>query len=105
MIKTLLSLAAVALLNVTSAAAQDTVRVPFGALDLSTGSGAAAFDARVAHEARAACIRASRLVDAGCVRRITREAVRQLPPSRQDDYAHARRGAPILAMVAPSRPA
>ena len=106
MIKTLLPLAALALLTTAApAAAQDAVRVPFGDLDLSTSAGAAAFDARVAREARNACLRGSRLVDSVCVRRVTREAVRQLPQSRQDDYARVRRAAPITAMVAPAWPA
>lgn len=106
MIKTLLPLAALAVLATAApAAAQDTVRVPFGDLDLSTSAGAAAFDARVSVEARDACLRGSRLVDTVCVRRVTREAVRQLPQSRQDDYARARRVAPISAEIAPGWPA
>lgn len=105
MIRTLLPLAALTLLAATPAIAQDAVRTPFGDLDLSTAAGATAFDARVAAEAREVCVRGSRLVNDACVRRVTREAVRQLPQSRQDDYARARRGAPIMAMVAPGRPA
>jgi UrcA family protein len=104
MIKTLLPLAAIALLNAAPAAAQD-VRVPFGDLNLSSAAGAAAFDARIAAGARDACVRSSRLVDTLCVRRVTREAVRQLPQSRQDDYARARRAAPISAEVTPAWPA
>lgn len=106
MIKTLLPLAALALLATAApASAQDSVRVPFGDLNLSTASGAAAFDARVASEARDACQRGPRMVDSLCVRQVTREAVRQLPQSRQDDYARARRTAPISAEVAPAWPA
>lgn len=104
MIKTLLPLAAIALLNATPAAAQE-VRVSFGDLDLSSTAGAAAFDARVASEARHACLRGPHLVDSACVRRVTREAVRSLPQSRQGDYARARRAAPISAEVAPAWPA
>lgn len=105
MIKTLLPLAALALLTAVPAAAQDAVRVPFGDLNLSTASGAATFDARVAAEARDACLRGPRLVDTLCVQRVTREAVRSLPRPRQDDYARARQAAPITAMVAPAWPA
>jgi len=97
MTKTLLPLAALALLAGTPVAAQDTLRVPFGDLDLSTSTGAMTFDARVAAEARGVCQRNLRLVDSACVRRVTREAVRQLPQSRQDEYARARRAAPISA--------
>ena len=106
MIKTLLPLAALALFaSAAPAFAQDAVRVPFGDLDLSNSAGAAAFDARVSSEARETCLRGSRLVDTVCVRRVTREAVRQLPQSRQEDYARARRVAPISAQVAPAWPA
>ena len=106
MIKTLLPLLALALLATAApAAAQNAVRVPFGDLNLSTSSGAAAFDARVAAEARDACQRGPRMVDSLCVRQVTREAVRQLPQTRQDDYARARRAAPITAEVAPGWPA
>jgi UrcA family protein len=104
MTRTLLSITAAALLYAAPAAAQD-VRVPVGDLDLSTGAGAAAFDARVASAARDACTVASRLVNAACVAQVQREAVRQLPQSRQDDYARARRGERILAMAAPAWPA
>jgi hypothetical protein len=45
------------------------------------------------------------MVDSLCVRQVTREAVRQLPQSRQGDYARARRAAPISAEVAPAWPA
>lgn len=105
MTKTLLPLAALALLVAAPAVAQDAVRVPFGDLNLSTASGAAAFDARVAAEVRDACRRGPRMVESLCVRQVTREAVRQLPQSRQDDYARARRAAPISAEVAPAWPA
>ncbi|MDQ8028329.1 MAG: UrcA family protein [Brevundimonas sp.] len=104
MFRTLLPVIAFSLMAIP-AAAQDSLRIPVGDLDLSTAGGVAAFDARVASEARAVCTRASRLVDTLCVRVVTREAIRQLPPSRQDDYARARRSGPIMAMVAPGRPA
>ena len=104
MTKTLLSLAAATLLYAAPAAAQN-VRVPVGDLDLSTGAGAAAFDARVASAARDACTAGSRLVNEACVVRVQREAVRQLPQNRQDDYARARRGDRVLAMVSPAWPA
>lgn len=106
MTRTLLSLAGAALLYAAPAAAQDTLRVPFGDLDLSTGAGAAAFDARAAEAARDACRRGpSGMVDTTCVKVVQREIVRQLPAARQDDYARARRGERVLAMVAPAWPA
>lgn len=102
MTRTLLSLAAVTLLYASPAAAQQ-VRVPFADLDLSTGGGAQAFDARAAAAARSVCTLGPRaLVNDNCVRRVQREAVRGLPASRQEDYARARRGERILAMVAPA---
>lgn len=104
MTRTLLSLAAVTLLYASPAAAQE-VRVPFGDLDLSTGAGAEAFDARAAAAARSVCAIGPRaLVNGNCVRRVQKEAVRGLPAPRQDDYARARRGDRILAMVAPVWP-
>jgi UrcA family protein len=104
MIKTALALAAATLLHAAPAAAQ-TVRVPFGDLNLSTAAGAEAFDARAAAAARAACAVGPRLVNDNCVRRVQQEAVRGLPAARQDDYVRARRGERILAMVAPAWPA
>ena len=105
MTKTALALAAAALLYAAPAAAQ-TVRVPFGDLNLSTAAGAEIFDARAAAAARAACAFGPRaLVNDNCVRRVQQEAVRSLPAARQDDYARARRGDRILAMVAPAWPA
>lgn len=102
MTKALLSLTAAVLLYGAPAAAQDAVRVPFGDLDLSTTAGAVAFDARVAAQARDACQRGPRIVDTLCVKQVQREALRQLPQSRQEDYARARRGDRILAQVAPA---
>jgi UrcA family protein len=106
MTRTLLSLAGAVLLYAAPAAAQDAVRVPFADLDLSSGAGAAAFDARAAEAARDACRRGpSQMVDTNCVKLVQREIVRQLPPARQDDYARARRGERVLAMVSPAWPA
>ncbi|MBA4803440.1 MAG: UrcA family protein [Brevundimonas sp.] len=106
MTRTLLSLAGAALLYAAPAAAQDAVRVPFADLDLSTGAGAAAFDARAAEAARNTCRRGpSQMIDTNCVRILQREIVRQLPRPRQEDYARARRGERLLAMAAPAWPA
>lgn len=105
MIRPVLSLAAAALLYAAPAAAQE-VRIPFGDLNLSTASGATAFDARAEAAARGVCAVGPRaLVNDNCVRRVQQEAVRGLPVARQDDYARARRGDRILAMVAPAWPA
>lgn len=105
MIKTALAFAAATLLYAAPAAAQ-TVRVPFGDLNLSTAAGAEIFDARAAAAAREACAVGPRaLVNDNCVRRVQQEAVRALPAPRQGDYARARRGDRILAMAAPAWPA
>ena len=105
MTRTVLSLAAATLLYAAPAAAQE-VRVPFADLDLSSGVGARTFDARAAEAARTVCAVGPRgLVNDNCVRRVQQEAVRALPAARQDDYARARRGKRILAMVAPAWPA
>ena len=105
MIRTVLSLAAATLLYAAPAAAQE-VRVPFADLDLSSSAGARTFDQRAAEAARTVCAVGPRgLVNDNCVRRVQQEAVRALPAARQDDYARARRGERILAMVAPAWPA
>jgi UrcA family protein len=104
MIRTALALAAATLLYAAPAAAQ-TVRVPFGDLNLSTAAGAETFDARAAAAARQTCAVGSRLINDNCVRRLQQEVVRGLPAARQDDYVRARRGQRILAMVAPAWPA
>ncbi|MBU3971273.1 MAG: UrcA family protein [Alphaproteobacteria bacterium] len=105
MTRTLLSLAAFVLLGAAPAAAQE-VRVPFADLDLTSGAAAQAFDVRAAEAARAVCAFGPRgLVNDNCVRRVQQEAVRALPAARQDDYARARRGERILAMVVPAWPA
>lgn len=104
MIKTALVLATATLLYAAPAAAQ-TVRVPFGDLNLSTAAGAEAFDTRAAAAAREVCAFGPRaLVNDNCVRRVQREAVRGLPAARQDDYARAPRNDRILAMVARAWP-
>ncbi|MGQ3067636.1 MAG: UrcA family protein [Brevundimonas sp.] len=98
MTRTLLSVAALGLLTAAPAFAQDTVRVPVNDLDLSTRAGVVAFDARVAAEARNACLRGSRSIpNAICIRRVQREVLAQLPQARQDDYARARRTGDIEA--------
>ena len=105
MTRTALSLAVAALLYAAPAAARE-VRVPFADLDLSSAAGARAFDARAAEAARGVCAVGPRgLVNDNCVRRVQQEAVRALPAARRDDYARARRGDRILAMVAPAWPA
>ena len=56
--------------------------------------------------ARDACVTSSRRTpSAVCIRQIQREAIRQLPQARQDDYARARRSDSPQAMVAPAWPA
>lgn len=100
MTRTLPFLAA-ALLYGAPAAAQQTQRIPFGDLDLSSSSGATAFDQRVRQAGRRACRAADgpSLVDLGCLRRFRRDAQRALPLERQEEYARSR-SAPILAVVA-----
>lgn len=69
-------------------------RIPFGDLNLSTASGAAAFDSRVAKAAQTMCRNAtrpaSRLNDsAHCTAAVRAEAVSQLPtPTRARYVAH-----------------
>ncbi|MDQ3126407.1 MAG: UrcA family protein [Pseudomonadota bacterium] len=108
MTRTVLSFAAAVLLYAAPAVAQE-VRVPFADLDLSNGAGARTFDQRAASAARTVCavcaVGPRGLVNDNCVRRVQQEAVRALPVARQDDYARARRGDRILAMVAPAWPA
>lgn len=105
MIRTTLVFAAATLLYAAPAAAQ-TVRVPFGDLNLSTVAGAEAFDARAAAAARDVCAFGPRaLVNDNCVRRVQREAARGLPAARRDDYVRARRGDRILVMAARAWPA
>lgn len=104
MTRTVLCLAAATLLYAVPATAQE-VRVPFADLDLSSGVGVQTFDARAAAAARTVCAVGPRgLVNDNCVRRVQQEAVRALPEARRDDYARARRGERILAMVAPAWP-
>lgn len=105
MIRTAIALAAATLLCAAPATARE-VRVPFADLDLSTAAGVQTFDARAAAAARTVCVLGPRgQVNDNCVRRVQQEAVRALPAARQDDYARARRGERILAMVAPAWPA
>jgi len=104
MTRTAIALAAATLLYAAPAAAQE-VRVPFADLDLSTAVGAQTFDARAVAAARDVCATGPRgLVNDNCVRRVQKEAVRALPAARQGDYARARRGDRILAMVVPAWP-
>ena len=100
MTRTLPLLAAV-LLYAAPAAAQDSQRIPFGDLDLSSPPGAAAFDQRVRQAGRKACVDPSgpSLADLTCLRRFRREALEALPGARRDDYARSRSGV-ILALVA-----
>lgn len=101
MTRTLPYLAA-ALLYAAPAAAQETQRIPYGDLDLSSPAGAAAFDQRVRRAGRAACLDPSgpSLADLSCLRRFRRDAREALPRQRQDDYARSR-SAVILAVAAP----
>ena len=106
MTKTLLTLAAFTLLAAAPAAAQDSTRAPPPGLALRPPAAAAASDARVPAAARDACVTSSRRTpSAVCIRQIQREAIRQLPQARQDDYARARRSDSPQAMVAPAWPA
>lgn len=101
MTRTLPFLAAV-LLSAAPAGAQETRRIPFGDLDLSSPQGATAFDQRVRQAGRQACLDPSgpSLADLSCLRRFRRDALQALPALRQDDYARSRSGV-ILAMVPP----
>ncbi|HYC73651.1 UrcA family protein [Brevundimonas sp.] len=105
MTRTLPFLAA-SLLYAAPAVAQETQRIPFGDLDLSSPPGATAFDRRVRDAGRQACREANgpTLVDLGCLRRFRRDALQALPGSRRHDYARSRSAA-ILAVRAGRSPA
>jgi UrcA family protein len=96
---------AVAVLSASSALAQSNeARIVFRDLDLSTAAGAAAFDSRVDQAAADLCrdfsMTGSRIVRNQTCRSIVRaEAMRQLPRSRQIDYARAPRDARQVAQV------
>ena len=103
--KTLASLAAALTTALTvslaaGAASAHEARIPWSDLDLSSASGADAFDARVSAAARRMCRGVtrpgSRINDrAFCRAAVRTEAVRQLPGAVQVDYALSR--LPIVA--------
>jgi UrcA family protein len=96
---------AVAVLSVSPALAQNNdARIAFGDLDLSSAAGAAAFDDRIDQAAGSLCrdftVTGSRLARTQACRSAVRaEAMRQLPRSRQIDYARAPRDARQVAQV------
>ncbi|MDO9607179.1 MAG: UrcA family protein [Brevundimonas sp.] len=96
---------AVAVLSVSPALAQsDDARIAFRDLDLSSAAGAAAFDGRIDRAAADLCrnftVPGSRIVRSEACRSAVRaEAMRQLPRSRQVDYARAPRDARQVAQV------
>lgn len=95
---------AVAVLSVSPALAQDEATIAFRDLDLSTAAGAAAFDGRIDQAAADLCrnftVPGSRIVRSQACRSAVRaEAMRQLPRSRQIDYARAPRDARQVAQV------
>jgi UrcA family protein len=95
---------AVAVLSVSPALAQDEATIAFRDLDLSTAAGAAAFDGRIDQAAAGLCrnftVTGSRIVRSDACRSAVRaEAMRQLPRSRQVDYARAPRDARQVAQV------
>ncbi|GLK49146.1 hypothetical protein GCM10017620_21190 [Brevundimonas intermedia] len=95
---------AVAVLSVSPALAQDKAAIAFRDLDLSTAAGAAAFDGRIDQAAADLCrnftVTGSRIVRHDACRSAVRaEAMRQLPRSRQIDYARAPRDARQVAQV------
>lgn len=100
MTRTLPFLAAV-LLSAAPAAAQETQRIPYGDLDLSSSQGATAFNQRVRQAGRRACLDPSgpSLADLSCLRRFRRDALEALPSVRRDDYARSR-SIVILALAA-----
>ena len=70
-------------------------RIPYGDLDLSTATGAAAFDTRIDSAAKIMCRGAtrpgSRINDSAfCAAAVRAEALAQLPKSSQREYAMAR---------------
>ena len=93
--KILASLAAVLTLAAAPAAAGD-VRIAWGDLDLSTATGADAFDKRVRAAARKMC-RSTPMIGgrAACQAAVRDEAVTLLPGAAQVDYALSR--VPLVA--------
>ena len=94
--KTLASLVAVLTLAAAGSASAGEVRIAWGDLDLSTPTGAEAFDARVRAAARKMCrgvpMTAGR---ADCRAAVREEAVNRLPGAVQVDYALSR--VPLVA--------
>ena len=94
--KTLASLAAaLTVALVAGSASANEARISWGDLDLSSVTGAAAFDARIERAADRLCRGVkrpgSRINDrAFCRAAVRAEAVRQLPGSVQVDYALSR---------------
>lgn len=87
--------AALAVAVATAGAASAETRIAWSDLDLSSPTGAAAFDARVDAAARRACRKArapGRLVSDRdfCVAAVREEALRALPSHGRFDYALAR---------------
>ena len=94
MLRTILAAAVITLAAAGAASAQEA-RVAWGDLDLATGRGASAFDARVDQASRQLCRDAlrpgSRISDRSyCQAAARAEALRQLPAAAQTDYASAR---------------
>ena len=83
------------------AAAQDTVRVRYGDLDLAQAAGAAAFDQRVERAARGFCRAEPRQVhtlirDRDCAGRTRAAIMDALPDAQRNQLAAARTGSPTV---------
>jgi UrcA family protein len=79
-------------LAASGASAQDTARIRYGDLDLSTAAGVAAFDARSEAAARDYCQRDRNVASyERCVRAFQRAVADRLPAAARADYARIRR--------------
>ncbi|QTC91214.1 UrcA family protein [Brevundimonas goettingensis] len=84
--------AALAAAAIAGSASAQNARIPYGDLNLSTASGADAFDARIAKAAQSMCKNATRPVSrlndsAQCAAAVRAEAVAQLPGQTRAQYA------------------
>ena len=100
MTRTLATLVAACSLAAAGAASAQTIRVPFGDLDLASPADVQVFHSRVATAARTLCRPAAgafvSLADrAGCERAVREDALRNLPSRAQARYALSR--LPVVA--------
>jgi UrcA family protein len=95
-----LPLAVFLVAGVSASGAVAQQRVAYGDLDLSSPTGATAFDARVDRAARRLCGgRVPLSVQVQCRNAVRDEAMSGLPDARRTDYARARRGERLMVQA------